>query len=95
MTIVGLRKPITENQQLGYDPTDFVYINETIKIFEDSIDAAAYRDYLNKTTKYSKDYESFSAEIQAYPQGALDIDELIRQDVIDRLTAEERRVLGL
>ena len=33
MTIVGLRKPLTENQQLGYDPTDYVYINETIKLF--------------------------------------------------------------
>ena len=95
MTIVGLRKPINENPQLGYDPTDFIYINDSIKLFEDEIDASTYRDYLNTSNRYSKDYTSFSAPIEAYPQGGLDIDALIREDAINRLTPEERRVLGV
>lgn len=94
MTIAGLRKPV-ENSQQPDSSTDYIYINETVKIFEIEADAGAYRDYLDNTTKYPKEYKSFTAEINVYKKSALDIDELLRQDVIDRLTAEERRVLGL
>lgn len=95
MIIVGLRKTITDNVKLGENPTDFIYLNDSIKIFEDEVNASVYKDYLNGTTRYSKDYESFSTEIRVYAKDELNLDELIREDAITRLTAEERRVLGL
>lgn len=95
MVIVGLRKTITNNLKIGDNPTDFIYLNDSIKIFEDENNAYAYRDYLNGTTRYSKDYEAFSTTIKVYSQNELDLDELLREDAINRLTPEERRVLGV
>lgn len=95
MVIVGLRKTITNNLKIGDNPTDFIYLNDSIKIFEDENNAYAYRDYLNGTTRYSKDYEAFSSIIKVYSQNELDLDVLLREDAINRLTPEERRVLGV
>lgn len=95
MLIVGLRKVITDGVKLGENPTDYIYINDSVKLFEDEEDAYKYKDYLNSTPRYSKDYTAFSATIMAYPKDGLDVDELIREDAISRLSAEERRVLGL
>ena len=39
MVIVGLRKTITDNLKLGDNPTDFIYLNDSIKIFDDENNA--------------------------------------------------------
>lgn len=93
MFIVGMRKSI---QNSGQTPVEFSYINETVKFFEDEGDAGRYRDYINGSSKYAiEGYSYFSLEVPLYGKGELDIDELIRQDALNRLTPEERRVLGL
>lgn len=54
-------------------------------------DAVAYAAYLNEKLSIGVDvYEKTTI-----PVGGLDIDELKRQDALDKLTPEEKALLGL
>ena len=91
MIIIGLRRLSTENQS----ENNYIYLNDSIKVFEEEIDANKYYNYLTDNTRYPKTFEPFSFPLKIYKSNELNIDDLLREDVIVKLSAEERRVLGL
>ena len=97
MFIVGLRKVYSEiNSSSPSSITDvFVYFNESIKIFETNADADNYYNYLSITSKYPKEYSPFLFSLKLYKEGELNTDDLLKDDVLLKLSVEEKRVLGL
>ena len=68
-----------------------LYDDSTEKAFDVYEDAVAYAAYLNQKLSIGVDvYEKTTI-----PVGGLDIDELKRQDALDKLTPEEKALLGL
>lgn len=68
-----------------------LYDDTTEKAFDVYEDAVAYAAYLNEKLGIGVDvYEKTTI-----PAGGLDIDELKRQDALDKLTPEEKALLGL
>ena len=72
--------------------------NQTIRIYDDSTeksfdtydDAIAYSAYLSTKSLTIDVYE-----VKTYASGELDIEALKRQDALDKLTPEEKALLGL
>jgi hypothetical protein len=72
--------------------------NQTIRIYDDSTeksfdtydDAIAYSAYLSTKSLAIDVYE-----VKTYASGELDIEALKRQDALDKLTPEEKALLGL
>jgi hypothetical protein len=84
-TAIAYREVIENNTvvRLYDDPTE--------KAFDVYEDAVAYAAYLAEKLGVGVDvYEKTTI-----PAGGLDIDELKRQDALDKLTPEEKALLGL
>jgi hypothetical protein len=68
-----------------------IYFDETEKSFASYQDAVAYSAYLfSKGYSYVDIYEKV-----IIPEGGFDLDDLIRQDALAKLTEQEKEILGL
>lgn len=68
-----------------------LYDDSTEKLFDSYDDAVAYAAYLVQKLGINADtYEKVSI-----PPGGLDIDELKKQDALEKLTEEEKQLLGI
>lgn len=74
-----------------------VYDDSTEKSFESKENADAYSAYLyNSNVLYkAKNTGVDMYEKQVYSLGQLDIDELKKQDALNKLTEEEKQLLGI
>lgn len=84
-TTIAYRHAMENNQAVR------LYEDDTEKSFELYDDAAAYGAYLA---------QKFNAGVDVYekasiPPGGLNIEELKKQDALDKLTQEERILLGI
>lgn len=72
-----------------------IYSDSTEKSFQDVDDANKYGAYLSSKKDKSEVGYVDIYEKQVYSQGELDLDELKRQDALDKLTQEEKQLLNL
>lgn len=74
-----------------------IYDDSTEKSFESKSDADEYFGYLNQNNVSAKKVNTGVDiyEKKVYLQGELDVNELKRQDALDKLTQEEKQLLNI
>lgn len=72
-----------------------IFLQETVRMFEDIEDANSYQTYLRESGRCPEGWGVLITELPVIPTGALDVTELKRQDALSKLSPEEKALLNL